>query len=139
VNGIVDGDGTALIVAAREGNKTLVEFLLAHGADVNLAASGDGNPLIMAAREGHLEIVRLLLDRGARIDEVVEGDENPLIQASASGELEVVKLLIARGANVNARALSHQPNGEWRTPLGMARKEGHKAVVDVLLAAGAQE
>jgi bla regulator protein blaR1 len=139
INAAVDGDGTALIVAAREGNKTLVEFLLGRGADVNVPSPGDGNALIMAAREGHIDIVKLLLDHGANIDQVVAGDENPLIQASGEGELEVVKLLIARGANVNARALSDQPNGEWRTPLGMAKKGGHKEIVALLIAAGARE
>ncbi|PYS70942.1 MAG: hypothetical protein DMF69_11975 [Acidobacteria bacterium] len=139
INGIVDGDGTALIVAAREGNKTAVEFLIGRGADVNLGASGDGNPLIMASREGHVEIVRLLLDHSASVDLVVEGDENALIQASGSGQLEVVRLLVSRGANVNARVWTGDPQREWRTPLGVARKEGHNAVVEFLISAGARE
>jgi len=139
INGIVDGDGTALIVAAREGNQPLVELLLKLGGDVNLAAPGDGNPLIMAAREGHEKIVQLLLDRGASIDQIVEGDENALIQASASGEIVVVKLLVSRGADVNARAWSGGSKGEWRTALMLARRNGHNAVVEFLMANGARE
>jgi beta-lactamase regulating signal transducer with metallopeptidase domain len=139
VNGVVDGDGTALIVAAREGNIDAVSLLLKYGADVNKAAAGDGNPLIMAAREGHEDVVQLLLDRGALVNQVVEGDENALIQAAGSGRLGVVKLLINRGADVNARVWSGTPNGEWRSPLSMAKRHGHKDVVELLLSLGARE
>jgi hypothetical protein len=143
VNATIDGDGSPLIVAAREGHKAAVQLLLDRGADPNLAVRGDGNALIMAAREGHEEIVKLLLDRGASIDQVVPGDENALIQASGEGQLGVVKLLVSRGADVNARVwvqrYGKEPEGEWRTPLNMARKGGHKAVVDFLVSQGARE
>lgn len=143
VNCALEGDGSPLIVAARKGSLGAVRLLLDRGADINMAVPGDGNPLIMAASEGHSDVVVLLLDRGASIDQMVPGDENALIQASGRGELEVVKLLVGRGADVNARAWATRSpagqNGEWRTPLMMARKGEHKAVVDFLLAAGARE
>jgi beta-lactamase regulating signal transducer with metallopeptidase domain len=142
-NATVDGDGSPLIVAAREGHLAVVTLLLSVGADPNLGVEGDGNPLIMAAREGHFEIVGLLLDRGASIDRVVPGDENALIQASGAGRLAVVKMLVERGADVNARvwaeAAYERPDGEWRTPLGQARRGGHRDVEALLVAAGARE
>ena len=141
INAVVEGDGTPLIVAAREGHLALVTMLLDRGADPNLAAEGDGNPLIMAAREGQTKIVELLLDRGARVEEIVPGDENALIQASGEGALPVVKLLVARGAEVNVRVFAEaayeRPNGEWRTPLNMAQRGGHRAVVEYLISVGA--
>jgi beta-lactamase regulating signal transducer with metallopeptidase domain len=139
VNAAVPGDGSPLIVAAREGHAGIVRLLLDRGADPDLGVEGDGNPLIMAAREGHAAIVTMLLDRGANIDQIVSGDENALIQASGEGRLEIVKLLVSRGANVNARAWapSSERVGEWRTPLSMARREGHEAVVKYLVSAGA--
>jgi len=143
VNCALDGDGSPLIAAARNGHRAAVELLLERGADPNMPVPGDGNPLIMAAREGHAEIVVVLLDRGANINQLVPGDENALIQASGEGHLEVVKLLAARGADVNARVWvergGQQPNGEWRTPLSMARKSGHNEVVAYLLSLGARE
>ena len=139
INAVVDGDGTALIVAAKKGDKELVTVLLDRGADPNLASPGDGNPLIMAAREGHENLVALLLDRGAKIDTVVPGDENALIQASGAGHFGVVKLLVAQGADVNIRVQSKETNNELRTPLIMARKNSHTAIVNFLLAAGAKE
>ncbi|MGH9937346.1 MAG: TonB family protein [Blastocatellia bacterium] len=143
VNCALDGNGSPLIGAARKGRLAAVRLLLDRGADPNMAVSGDGNPLIMAAREGHKDVVSLLLDRGASIDQIVPGDENALIQASGEGHDALVTFLIERGADVNARAWAERafgrPDGEWRTPLGMARKRGHERVVSILLAAGAQE
>ncbi|MGH9937113.1 MAG: TonB family protein, partial [Blastocatellia bacterium] len=142
VNCALDGDGSPLIGAARKGRLAAVRLLLDRGANPNMAVSGDGNPLIMAAREGHAEVVLLLLDRGAIIDQMVPGDENALIQASGEGHDRLVRILVARGADVNARAWAERefgpPNGEWRTPLSMARKRGRELVVSILLAAGAQ-
>jgi len=73
----------------------------------------------------------------------VPGDENALIQASRHGHLDVVKLLVARGADVNARVWADSAHdgrqGEWRTPLSMARRGNWTAVVAFLLSAGARE
>ena len=143
VNAVFKGDGSPLIVAAREGHKAAVQLLLDRGADPDLDVPGDGDAIIMAAREGHDDVVRLLLDRGASIDRVVPGDENALIQSSGAGQLQVVRLLISRGADVNARvwvaSARDRSKGEWRTPLSMARKGGHSAVIDFLLSMGARE
>ena len=80
--------------------------------------------------------------RGARMEEVVPGDENALCKASEQGKLNVVKLLVSRGANVNARIWvenARGQEGEWRSPLIMARRGGHQAVVNFLIASGARE
>jgi bla regulator protein BlaR1 len=141
VNAAIGGDGSPLIGATREGHLDAVRLLLDRGADVDMGVRGDGNALIMAAREGHIDVVTLLLDRGASIEHVVPGDENALIQASGSGRLEVVKLLVSRGANVNARVWADRTRdqGEWRTPLGMARRGRHASVVEFLQSVGAVE
>ncbi len=138
----VPGDGTALIAAAAGGHGNIVSLLLDRGADPNLGVPGDGNPLIMAASEGRTEMVSLLLGRGARIEEVVPGDENALCKASEQGQLNVAKLLVNRGANVNVRIWVENARGgegEWRSPLIMARRGGHQAVIDFLIASGARE
>jgi ankyrin repeat protein len=138
----VRGDGTALIAAAAGGHGSIVSLLLDRGADPNLGVPGDGNPLIMAASEGRAEMVSPLLGRGARIEEVVAGDENALCKASEQGQLNVVKLLVNRGANVNVRIWVEHTRGregEWRSPLIMARRGGHQAVIDFLIASGARE
>jgi ankyrin repeat protein len=108
-----------------------------------MAVPGDGSPLIAAAREGLTDVVRLLLERGADVERVVPGDENPLIQASGNGRIEVARLLVSRGANVNARVwvdrTYRSAAGEWRSPLSMARRGRHEAMVQYLLSQGAVE
>jgi ankyrin repeat protein len=85
--------------------------------------------------------VRFLLDMGAALEKVVPGDENPLIHASETGQADVVRVLLERGANVNARVWADQGphDGEWRTPLVMARRNGHHEVVRILRPAGARD
>ena len=142
VNSKIDGDGSPLIVAARNGHVRAVRLLLDRGADPNMPVRGDGNPIIMAAREGHEGVIELLLNRGANIDQIVPDDENALIQASKEGRLRIVSLLVSRGANVNVRVwVEHgEPaQGEWRTPLSMARKGRHGDVVAYLISVGARE
>ncbi|RPJ75998.1 MAG: hypothetical protein EHM24_03165 [Acidobacteria bacterium] len=139
----VPGDGSALIAAAAAGRADIVELLLQRGANPNVAVAGDGSPLIAASAAGRNEVVALLLDRGAQVELVVRGDENALIQAAGAGHLEVVRTLVGRAADVNARVWADgngaAQQGEWRTPLGMARKGGHTAVVAFLISAGGHE
>jgi beta-lactamase regulating signal transducer with metallopeptidase domain len=137
VDSVSDGDGTALIGAARARQVRTVEFLLQEQhADPNVVSLGDGSPLIAASEAGSVEIVTMLLDAGANIDEVVPGDENPLMGASWQGHPDVVQLLIDRGADVNAETWA---DGELRSPLILAKRSGNAEVVAKLIAAGARE
>jgi beta-lactamase regulating signal transducer with metallopeptidase domain len=143
-NASIQGDGSPLMGAARSGNLAAVRFLLDRGVDPNLPVRGDGTALIVAARAGQAEVATLLLDRGADLEQVVPGDENALIQASGSGKLNVARLLVSRGANVNARVWADRDgpsgsSGEWRSPLLMAKRGGHQAVVEFLISSGAIE
>jgi hypothetical protein len=142
VNRGVRGDGSPLIGAAREGHLEAVRLLLDKGADIDAGVPGDGNALIMAAGAGQTQVVAYLLDAGAGLEKVVPGDENALIHACEAGRAEVVRLLLDRGADVHARVWAERGpggGGEWRTPLSMARRNGHDEVVRILRAAGARE
>jgi beta-lactamase regulating signal transducer with metallopeptidase domain len=157
VNAAVAGDGSPLIAAAKAGQLEMVRLLLDRGADPKMPVPGDGIPIIGAAIEGRPAVVELLLQRGADVNQVVDGDENALIQVSGRGQIDMVKLLVSHGANVNAqvwladsvevtldrstgKVVQHQSSdGEWRSPLSEARRGGHTAVVDYLIAAGAQK
>lgn len=58
---------SALVVAASHGHVPVMQALLAHGADPNLAAElGPLAPLQAAQQGGHTAAVQLLLDHGAQ-------------------------------------------------------------------------
>ena len=64
--------------------------------------------------------------------ELPKAPEITIWEAIDGGEIEVLKAVIADGSNVNAQKTS---NG-W-TPLHYAARWGHKEVVELLIAAGA--
>lgn len=139
----VTGDGSPLIAAAARGDMEMARLLADRGANPNTGVEGDGSPLIVASGRGQQAMMDFLLARGAEIELVVRGDENPLIKACESGQLAAAKWLVERGADVNARVFVKESYGgmvsEWRTPLSMARRNGHAAVVSFLLSVGARE
>jgi len=80
-----------------------VEWLLAHGADINGRWSGDGplvTPLHLAAQQGHVDMIRLLLERGADpgIHDSMH-DSTPLGWAHFFKHREAVEVLQAAGAS----------------------------------------
>jgi ankyrin repeat protein len=82
---------TALMVASREGDFRLAEWLIERGANVN-AKTPDGHTALMYASYNRFpEIVRLLISRGARVNlksiqghtalsEVLESDKKVIIE-----------------------------------------------------------
>ena len=96
--------------------RTIVDLLLAAGADVNWP-SGPGRavPLHMAARRGHVSIAEALLDAGADIEQRDSKGETPLRRAVNCRHPQLVRLLLSRGAN----RLSRDKKG--LTPIDAAR------------------
>lgn len=121
--------------AIKHGDTGAVEYMIAHGADVNGFIS-DGEdmqyPLIVAAQNSRYPMIRLLLDNGAdvNISDDEEG-ETALIWASERGMLECVRELCFRGADVN-----HFDNAGWNA-LIWASAGGNLDVVRELCTRGA--
>jgi ankyrin repeat protein len=90
-------------------------------------------PLGVAALYGRESVVRLLLERGADPGGAghISPFATPLHTAAAANQLEIARLLIEKGAPIDAR----QQGGY--TPLMIACVQGHRAIVDLLLQAGA--
>jgi ankyrin repeat protein len=57
---------TPLIVAAFEGNKEVIEQLLAKGADIDAKDNEGNTALSLASARGHTAVVELLKARGAK-------------------------------------------------------------------------
>ncbi len=144
VNAALDGDGSPLIAAARKGHVAAVRLLLDRGADPNMGVAGDGNPLIMAAREGHVERRRAAArprrehrSRRARRRERADSGER---RGTSSRSCSCSSRAAPMSTRVCGRdGVRHGRDGEWRTPLSMARRERHDVVARFLVEHGAKE
>jgi uncharacterized protein len=96
------GGYTPLLVASKIGNATMIDALIAGGADPNTPTINGTTPLMFAAEAGNAAAVKSLLDKGAEVNaqEKVKG-ETALTFAAAYGRADVIRLLTARGADVS--------------------------------------
>jgi uncharacterized protein len=119
---------TPLHLACFFGHPTLVETLIAQGAEVNARSrnAAQNMPLHAAAAGRNGEAVRILLQHGAEVNARQEGGWTALHAASQNGDVDMVRLLIAGGADVQTRAANQQ------NALDLALGKGHPAVVDLL-------
>jgi ankyrin repeat protein len=122
-----------LIEAAKESDKSLLEFLLSAEADVNQANKKGEFPLNWATLRGRKDIVELLLNAGANVN-AQDGDGNTPLSTAIVGkdDKEIIELLLNARANVNTQ---HKYN---ETPLYSAVQKGNKDIVELLLNAGAK-
>ena len=61
---------TALMLAAWRGKRSLVEWMVQHGAEVNRKDNRGWNALMFSVDSGHGDIARVLLDKGAKADHI---------------------------------------------------------------------
>jgi ankyrin repeat protein len=127
-NTLIDGQ-PAIMQAVRDGAWRVFDVLAADPrANVNIANSHDETPLMYLAIQGQVQRAQALIARGAKVNRL---GWTPLHYAASKGQIGVAKLLMASGAIINA------PGPDGTTPLMMAGYSGSKAMVDLLLQAGA--
>lgn len=87
--------GWPIVTAIKRGDTNLVEFLLAHGVDVNTRAAHGTTLLMYAVQYNQPEVVRLLLARGADWSAQADYDINNTARklAENTGKTEVAALL----------------------------------------------
>lgn len=135
-------DAPPLEDAVRSGREEVVLLLLSRGARVDPEEKNRRTPLMVASARGDAPIAELLLEHGADPNATYRwsspsGDthtmETALLNAAARGHVAVARLLIEAGATVSPGV--NRPY--CTTPLVAALRGGHRGVVEILLAHGA--
>ncbi|KAH8983638.1 ankyrin repeat-containing domain protein [Lactarius akahatsu] len=126
VNSQQDDHTTPLHLAAGNGHLGVVQTLLAHNADVNVAKTGDNHtPLHDASKFGHFDCVQLLMQNGA---DARTDLQRLLFLASSSGNVQTVELFIQLSGDVSAR------DGGHKTSLHLASSSPSRRSSDVVRA-----
>jgi len=159
------GSWTPLMYAARQGARAAVAALADAHADVDATDPDGATALALAAINGHADVVALLLARGANPNIADRTGMAPLYAAVdlhtmqlgfgrpdpppsvVAGSVDMVKALLAHGANPNARLTTRILKrvytagdgklGKGATPYMRAARAGDVALMQILLAAGA--
>jgi ankyrin repeat protein len=143
------------MVSGKAGYKArmLVALIVVFTLGATVVIAGVNEDFREAANRGDLPAVKDFIAKGADVNSKANTGETALMRASYTGRKEVVQLLLAKGADVNAATteniiLAIQLTTSLRTgtatglspgthALSFAAHEGHKEVVQLLLAKGA--
>jgi len=155
-------DKSPLAAACLMQNVKLVDTLLKHGADPNVADPnilledryGQTQPLHIAVANGNCELAELLLKHGANID-VADSAGNTALhhviehyrprltsvryfdEVVVSRNVKLVDMLLKHGANPNVASTSRYPHSKHNLPLFVAVDKGNTDIIRSLLNAGA--
>ncbi|MFZ0549017.1 MAG: ankyrin repeat domain-containing protein, partial [Candidatus Promineifilaceae bacterium] len=90
-----------LQLACYFGHTELAEWLVAHGADVNVAAQNEQEirPIHGAAARGNVAIAKTLLENGAEVDARQQGGFTAFHAVAQNGDIVLAKLLLDYGAD----------------------------------------
>ena len=112
--------------------KSLIQFLLTAGADVNAEDTHGNTRLHFAACNGHAAVAQALLKYDkTNVNVKSPSGWTPLHLVANNGNVAVARLLLEKGANVNA------PGQNGYTPLCIAAFYGRAAVARLLIDRGA--
>ena len=96
------GDG-ALHIVAKRGDSTYLRFLVARGADVNLADGRGNTPLMIAIGSSCFDCVDALIRLKANINLGNASGETPLIRAVQLRNMDLARTLLDAGATPDQR------------------------------------
>jgi len=125
---------TPVALATYLGQKSVTEYLIEKGANVNaIAKNATGfTALTGAVANNHVEISKILVKRGANVNHRYEGGVSPLMEACLNGNLELVNFLLENGADSSAKTKDE------KSPLTFAKEKNHGKVVEALKRHGAR-
>lgn len=129
---------TALWLAAREGNESIMKLLLSNEPPLDTVNEYGETALYKACDSGNAQVSRLLIEAdkaGKTIKMSTKKMHSPLHAAASSGLVDICKLLLQRGAEIESKDEGITASGA--TPLAYAASGGHTKVVSCLLEHGA--
>lgn len=98
---VCDAAGIPMIcIAARSGNKEMIEWLIQKGANINAVSADRGySPVMDAVWKGNLEIVSLLVGLGAELNGISRDGQSVLVLATGAGNSDICEILVKGGAD----------------------------------------
>ncbi|XP_067653167.1 putative ankyrin repeat protein RF_0381 [Haliotis asinina] len=128
INGQVLCGATSVMLAAENGHRHVVEFLVGQGANVSLQDNSKNKILHFASRAGHVDVVKYVLSLPV-VDINSRGwkDMTSAMMAAENGHKDVVELLFRNLANMSLKGLY------GNTILHYASRAGHVDVVQYIL------
>jgi len=123
-------DWTALECAVRNGNREMVQVLLASKADVNARDRSGQTVLMMIGEDVTSDLVWDLLNAGAKINLRDHDGDTALLEAAAVNNTEALRTLLDAGAKVSLA------NNNGETSLMKAASEGLVNNIRILIQAG---
>lgn len=123
---------TPLLIAAQDGDATVIELLLAAGAKPNVRNRDGHTPLLYAIMKRREGVVKLLLTAGADPELRNKRGITPLLCAAYAKSRPIMELLLTAGAKLD------RSDKAGKTPLIQAAHAGCRPIVELLLTAGAK-
>jgi ankyrin repeat protein len=129
--------GSAVLCFATEvGDLKVIQFLLDHGADIEIQNKDGTTPLYNAVTKKNLDVARLFLSKGADPNKFAYRNERgevltPLMAAAGLNDAEMVDLLLQNGGRLEKRC------NDGSTTLMLAAKISGPEVIKLLIARGA--
>lgn len=111
--------------AAKGGQLSIVDMLLARGARVNATNMGDDTPLHLAASHGHRGIVQKLINRKADVNAVNEHGMTPLHYACFFGHQDIAEDLVQSGSLIS------QCNKQGLTPIDVTPNKIRQLIEEI--------
>jgi ankyrin repeat protein len=128
---------SALAIAIRAGEKSIVHMLFDNGVDVNAPIEGDyGSALAVAVSmptTGFVDIVEFLIENKADVNMPLDGSYGSALAVAAwRDNEEALRVLLKNKADVNARF-----QGDYGSALAVAARFGSEGIARLLLENGA--
>jgi len=126
---------TPVYLAAVSGQVTVINTLIAEGANVSTPIEDGTTPLYAAAKHGHVGAINALIAAGANVNTPIDAPIFLVHKSYEGYENDHSRQMAEQHHNAEAEAEKARKDG--RTPIYVAAEYGHVGAINALIAAGA--